>query len=156
MRLKAGDIFEVYLSNNKKQFFQFVFKNMNELGGEMIRAFDLEVNKEEIIDVKTIISHPIKFYTHTMVGFGVKQSYWNRVGNVPIETDFVEPTFRGTDDVYSAVKKSNRWYLKTAGKVTQIGELKEEYKTLPKVGITPCHAVIKQLETGWDGFMVPE
>ncbi|HEX8515801.1 MAG TPA: Imm26 family immunity protein [Bacteroidia bacterium] len=155
-KIKAGDIFEVPLSNGKKQYIQFIFKNLNELGGDLIRAYDFELEKNEEVNTKELISKPIKFYCHGMLLLGIKLAMWSKIGNEPIEPNFEEPTFRGADEVYSMTKKSYKWYLKKGADVKWIGELKEEYKKLPKAGVTPPIGVVRQLETGWDGFVTPE
>lgn len=155
-RIKPGDIFEVPLPNGKKQFVQFLFKNLNELGGDLIRAYDYEIDAQAHIDTKELIKKPIKFYNHGMLQLGEKLNFWKKIGNEPIEANFKEPVFRGTDEVYSMTKKSYKWYLKRGSEVKWIGELKEEFKKFPTVGVKPPHCIIKELETGWDGMVTPE
>jgi hypothetical protein len=55
-KIREGDIFEVPLSNGKKQYIQFVFKNLNQLGGDLIRAYDFELDTNVQVDIKEIIS----------------------------------------------------------------------------------------------------
>jgi|ERR1051326_5147081 hypothetical protein len=156
VKVSPGDIFEVPLQNGRKQFFQYVLKNLNQLGGNLIRAFDYECEVEKSVDTKELIKKPIKFYTHTMLLVGLKLGTWNKIGSEPIEKNFEMPTFRGTDDVYSMTKKSYKWYIEKGDKITWIGELKDEFKHLPTDGVNPPHLVVRQLETGNDGSKWPE
>ncbi len=158
--MAPGDILEVPLSNGNKGYFQFIGKDIDYMAGHLIRAFEhfKPLSENSIPNLKAIVESKIKFHSYTRVFEGIKDGLWTIVGNVPIEKNFEYPVFRQCDDVYSLVKKSYNWYIwkEDFSKAKKIGELSEEYKSLPVSGIYPPSAIVKWIETGWNGFMEPE
>lgn len=156
--ISSGDIFEVPLNNGKKGYFQFLYKDDYYMAGHVIRAFQYYIKQEQNIKVETLTNYSIKFIAHTRVFQGLIDGLWNKVGNIPIESDFEQPVFRQTNDTYAKVKKSNNWFIWqfTPDNRTNIGELTDEFKNLPVSGILPPFAIVKWLETGWHGFKEPE
>jgi hypothetical protein len=160
IKLVPGDVLEVLLANGVKGYFQFIGKDDDYMAGHLIRAFEYFKPLSEITspNVKEIVGSKIKFHSYTRVFEGIKDGLWTIIGNIPIEDNFEYPMFRQTSDVYSIVKKSYNWYIwkEDFNKAKKIGELTEEYKSLPVSSIYPPSAIVRWIETGWHGFMKPE
>jgi hypothetical protein len=157
IKVKPGDIFEVYLGV-QKACMQYVFQDLDYLGGHLIRTFNYHVPQAQQIQISAAINSGVQFYAYTRLTQGLDEAAWTRIGNVPIESDFDAPMFRQTPDVYSLVKKSSKWNIFKAGTSERIhiGELTEQLKGLPKAGVKPPSAIVQQIKTGWDGFLEPE
>lgn len=157
IKVKPGDVFEVYL-DDKKSCIQYVFQDLEYLGGHLIRAFNYEVPKNQGVNIENVIKSGIKFYSYTRLTQGIDENLWSKIGNIPIESNFEAPRFRQTPDVYSMVKKSFKWNIFKAGteERVHIGEVTDEYKDLPIAGVKPPTAIVQQIKTGWDGFLRPE
>lgn len=157
IKVKPGDIFEVYL-DAKKACIQYVFQDMEYLGGHLIRAFNYEGSRDQEIKLDDVIESGVKFYAYTRLTQGIEENLWSRIGNVPIESNFDAPMFRQTPDIYSMVKKSSKWNMFKAGTAERIhiGEVNNKYKDLPVAGVKPPSAIVQQIKTGSDGFLRPE
>ena len=153
----SGDIFEVKLKDGKK-YFQFVYKDEEYMAGHLIRVFNYTVEKDENPKPNEVIKQPILFYAYTRIIEGIKEGFWNKVGNISIEKDFDSPTFRQTNDTFSTTPKSKNWFIwknKFSNKKF-IGELTDEYKKLPFSSIFPPQAIVKWMETSNHEFLIPE
>jgi hypothetical protein len=157
IKVKGGDIFEVPMED-KKAYFQYVFQDIEFLGGHLLRVFDYEISKDKEAWIEDIVKAKVRFYAYTRLTQGIEENLWHKVGNFPIEQNFEPPLFRQTPDVYSVTKKSYRWNIFKAGtpERAQIGEVTDEYKDLPVAGVKPPSAIVQQIKTGWDGFLRPE
>jgi hypothetical protein len=157
VKVKSGDVFEVYL-DDKKACIQYVFQDMEYLGGHLIRALNYEVPSNQDINIENAIKSGVRFYAYTRLTQGIEEDLWSKIGNVSIETGFEAPMFRQTPDVYSMVKKSSKWNIFKAGTAERIhiGEVNDKHKDLPVAGVKPPSAIVQQIKTGWDGFMRPE
>lgn len=155
-RINTGDIFEVQLTD-KKVYFQFIYKDNEYMAGHLIRSFAYTISINEKPELKSIIQSNTIFYAYTRVIEGLKEGFWKKIGNIPIEDDFTPPIFRQTNDVYSITPKSNNWFIwqKEFSNKHFVGELNDEYKKLPVSAIYPPRAIVRWLETGDNGFKIP-
>ena|SRR5690242_20648045 len=154
--INTGDIFEVQLSD-KKRYFQFIYKDDEYMAGHLIRAFIYANGIHEKPELRELIQSNVDFYTYTRVIEGLKEGFWKRISNVPIENDFNPPAFRQTNDVYSITPKSVNWFIWKGKFSTKqlIGKLTDKYKELPVSAIYPPKAIVRWLETGNNGFKIP-
>lgn len=156
--ISGGDIFEVPLKNGFRMYFQFIYKDDSYLAGHLIRGFEYKAAKDDSFSLHDITRHGIKFYTHTRVFEGLKEGFWTKLGNVPIEADFDPPTFVTTADTIAYVKKSFEWYIWKGDftKAKKLGALPEKYKDFPISALFPPSDIVEWFENGWHGFRQPE
>lgn len=156
--IKPGDIMKVPLSNGENRYFQFLFKNIEQLGGHLIRVFFIKGTGQQDPTPEEIVSAPIDFYTHTRVIEGLKDGHWTKFSNLPIEKDLKLPRFRKTPDLGSGKSYSDQWYLYDVDLKNPefIGQLSREQRKLPVTGIFPSSFVKKWIETGTHGFKILE
>lgn len=146
--LKSGDIFQSNLGGDKKGYFQFLYKDENYLAGHLIRAFSF--NQKDYKTLDEIVNNPIAFYGFTRVFEGLKEGYWIRLGNIPIESTFEPPMFKATKDTRHYVQKSFDWYIWKGDfrNAKKIGEMTDEYRGLPFSSVVSPESIIEWLEAG--------
>lgn len=150
-RIKPGDIFEVILENGEKRFIQFIYRDLNNLGADLVRClyhFDIHaVKSKDILD--KMISQNFLYYYYTSARAGIKLNIFKLILNHRIETNFETPTFRLCGDVGPNVKKSYNWYIKKGSSTKKIGELTGEYKNLLICEIISPQSLLDLLENGF-------
>jgi len=146
--IKSGDIFQSNLSGNRKGYFQFLYKDDSYLAGHLIRAFSFTQKDYKALD--EIVDNPIAFYGFTRVFEGLKEGYWIRLGNIPIESTFEPPMFKTTIDTRYYVQKSYNWHIWKGdfAKALKIGEMTDEYRYLPDSVIVSPESIVEWLEAG--------
>lgn len=155
-KAKPGDIFKIPVES-EVYYLQYLMNDYSLFNSNVVRAFNYKSNVNEIIDLKELVQKEVKFIAHTMIKGGVKLCNWEKIGNIPIDETFEPPTFRATDDVFSEVKKSNKWFVWKAGEQERkIGKLNNEFKSLPYGTIYHPIDITEWLKTGSHGFMYPE
>jgi hypothetical protein len=156
LSISPGDIFSVPLNSGLYGFFQFIYKDNNYMGGHLIRGFRNFSDKKDAISIPSLIKPD--FYTYTRIFEGMKDHGWEKLNNLPIESAFNPPVFRQTNDSYGLVKKSNNWFIWQGDfdNKKRIGELTDNYKSLPVSMILPPSAIVEWIETGSHGFKIPE
>lgn len=155
-KLKQGDIFEIN-SNGKKYYFQYIINDKNCLNGNVIKCFNYCSVEKTPIDINMLKDLKTFFFMQTYISWGIKLKLWKSIGNIPLPSDFIMPFFKHTGDVYSEVKKSNKWYIWQPNGAKQfVGELKNEYKSFPYAGVMGPIALVKIIEAGHDYFLHPD
>jgi len=146
--LKSGDIFQSNLSGEKKGYFQFLYKDDSYLAGHLIRAFSFTQKDYKTLD--EIVNNPIAFYGFTRVFEGLKEGYWIRLGNIPIESTFEPPMFKTTIDTRYYVQKSYNWHIWKGdfANAIKIGEMTDEYRDLPDSVVVSPESILEWLEAG--------
>ena len=138
-KIKKGDIFQVKLNESEVGYFQYLLLDPCMLNSEVIRVFCYRGAANESVNIETILSSGVDFYSHVVIKFGLKMGLWNKVGNQALEKDFTPPLFRDTfghEDEYDGnriiYKKSNSWNIWRAGDAfdtrKKIGYLTKEYE----------------------------
>ena len=157
-KISSGDVFEVPLNNNRKGYFQFLFKDDFHLAGHLIRAFDLIVENTINPELIDIISSNVKFHSNTRVLQGLRDKLWNKIGNVELPADFEKPYLKYTTDNCMGIEVSENWTIVQAGTDFRkfIGKLDNVTRKLDDSGVFPPFAIVQWLETGWHGFKKPE
>lgn len=146
--IRSGDIFEADLNGGKKRYFQFLYKDDSFLAGHLIRAFSFK--KTAFSSLDEIVRSKIIFYGFTRVFEGLKEGYWIKIGNVPVEDTFEPPTFKITSDTNYYVQKSYDWYIWKGdfSSAIKIGELTDKYKDLPNSVVVSPKSIVEWLEAG--------
>ena len=157
MAIKLGDIFEVKLTDNKKQYFQFIGNDTSMLNSSVIRAFKGKHPRGTSFEAKQVIGDEIQFHAHVFIRSGIKMALWSKVGNAAVaDTDAL--LFRNSDDYGNPqIKISNNWYIwKINEPFVYVGELKEKYRNAEiGVVVTPSDIVIRMQIERYD-FVYPE
>lgn len=146
--LKSGDLFQSNLSGDKNGYFQFLYKDDSFMAGHLIRAFAF--TQKDFKSFKEIVNSPIAFYGFTRIFEGLKEGYWIRLGNIPIESNFEPPMFKITIDTRHYVQKSFNWYIWKGdfSKAKKIGEMEDKYRDLPNSVIVSPQSIVEWLEAG--------
>jgi hypothetical protein len=146
-KLKVGSIFEIPLSDGRRTFGQYVFRDKN--NGPLIQVFDYfdssNVDAEQIARSKPLFP-PIV----TGLFAAIRTGMWNIVGFVPV-TNFVYPRFIST--LWGRDGKASKWFLWNGDEWIDLGdELLEEYKNLEFLIVYSPIDVVKRIETGVNGY----
>lgn len=147
---KPGDIFELMV-NGEKRYVQFIYKDKSYLGGDLVRAFEIR----NAPSVEAVVASPVLFYKHTFLAISQKFG-WKRIGNHPIESDFIVPLFRVTTDTMAYVKKSHKWKLIQGDKEKFLGELPNQFRSLPFASVVSPVIIAQMITSGGDDSGYPE
>lgn len=159
IRINKGDIFKADLGNGKAKYLQYVMLDPAEMNSEVIRVFSYTGKPNEEPNLKEVVTSEIEFYAHVVVKWGVEMELWEKVGNVPIEKDFVPPFFRSVP-IYNKYLingevqfcETDDWVAWQAGQDFDdrkpIGKLTETTRKYFKGGVIPPIKIIERMKTG--------
>ena len=77
---KVGDVFCVEIDNEYKCFFQYIEKDILQLGSSVIRAFKTRYPMDYKPVIEDIVKDEILFYAHTILRVGIEYGAWYKVG----------------------------------------------------------------------------
>lgn len=147
-RIKVGDIFEIPLSNDRRAYGQYMFKDQKM--GPLIQIFDLiteeEIGLDQLKDVQPLFPPVI-----TGLFVAVRTGLWKIIGHIPI-AKFVYPKFISTlyNEKTGAI---GIWYLWDGERSVRLGhELLDEYKHLEFLVVWDPHDIAYRIETGKDPY----
>jgi hypothetical protein len=147
-RVRVGDVFEIPLSDGRKAFGHYVFRDEKE--GPLIQVFDLitegEVQPEKVLE-RLKQAKPLFPPVITGVFAAVRTGLWRVIGRMPVQ-GFVYPKFISTfwDD---KTGKARVWFLYDGEKDVSLGlKLPEEYKQLEFLVVWSPYDVVYRIETG--------
>lgn len=135
VRVRQGDVFCVKLDEKNKGYFQFLFRDSSQLGGNVIRVFYKHYPNDYEPTIDEIISDEVAFFTHTFVQGGIYFDVFTKIGNVKVLNENKLPgvifCYQSTpyefDNNYPKEMWSKKmWY------VYQANETLVLYETLPK------------------------
>lgn len=135
VRVRQGDVFCVKLDEKTKGYFQFLFRDSSQLGGNVIRVFYKHYPNDYDPTIDEIISDDVAFFTHTFVQGGIYFDVFTKIGNVKVLNENKLPgvifCYQSTpyefDNNYPKEMWSKKmWY------VYQANETLVLYETLPK------------------------
>ncbi|MBE7529110.1 MAG: immunity 26/phosphotriesterase HocA family protein [Ardenticatenaceae bacterium] len=141
-RIQLGDVLEIPLSDGRKAYGQYVFKDKM---GPLVQVFDLitkdNIELEQIKNAKLLF--PPVF---TGLFAAVRGGVWKVIGRIPIE----EFKYPGFISVY--VGPSNQvgtWYLWDGKQSIPIGhKLPKEFKQLEQMIVWDPNNLAHRIETG--------
>ncbi len=152
-----GDIFVVYLENNRKKYFQYLTNDLIQLNSEVIKVFKKDFHKDETPDLIELVNKSeIDFYAHCILKFGVKLNFWKMVGNC--ETNMKqEILFRSSsDDGNLQVKVSNNWWVwKINEEQKYVGVLNGENRKAEIGSVIPPDSIVHKMQYGEYDFVYP-
>jgi len=141
--VRIGDVFEIPLSDGRRAYGQYVFKDKM---GPLIQIFDLiSENRIDIDSIKR--AQPLFPPVITGLRAAIRTRMWTIIGRFAVE-GFKYPGFIGA--LYDEkTGEARMWYFWNGEKDIQIGEkLPEEYKSLEYLVVWSPYDVIGRIETG--------
>jgi len=146
-RTRVGDVLEIPLSNGRKAYGQYVYKD--ETMGPLVQVFDLitsdDLDPEQILELLKK-AHPLFPPVLTGLFAAIRTGLWKAIGHMPIK-EFVYPGFVSV--YHEQYQTRGPWSLWDGKKRVNLGpRLPEQYKSLEfLVGWDP-HDVAHRIETG--------
>jgi hypothetical protein len=144
-KVKVGDIFEIYLKDEKKAFGHYVFDDS--LYGPLIQVYYLIVHKKEKIDPARLLNTSLLFPpVFTSPSVGVKMDMWRVIANIPLKK-FIFPRFVST--LFSdKTGKAGIWFLWNGKKDIRIGwKLPKKYKKYEFLILWPPKDIVDRIQT---------
>ena len=153
--IKIGDIFSVKVDDEHVKYFQFIITDKTQLSSDVIRAFKDLYPAGSSVDLMTIISGEVDFYTHAFIRVGCKMGYWEKVGH-HLEvgrTDHI--LFRNSGDYGNpTIKISNDWWVWNINhEQKRVGKLLGD-NTKAEIGVVmDPESIVHKMKFGFfDGF----
>ena len=163
---KVGDVFCVEIDNEYKCFFQYIEKDILQLGSSVIRAFKTRYPMDYKPVIEDIVKDEILFYAHTILRVGIEDGAWYKVGkSKELGLDGLSKVLWGTVHDYKAtrvppeegyfkltkVNPIENWAIwKIYGERIAIGVLPTEYyEIIEEGGVVPYDEVVTRFRIGY-------
>ena len=119
-------------------YFQYVTDDLTQLNSAVIRVFATKHPKDEPVNFEQIAQGQVLFYAHTVIKWGIKLGWWEKVANCKIH-GHVNPLFRSSgDDGNPKINVSHNWWVwhineeqRQVGKLTGENRLAEVESAIP-------------------------
>jgi hypothetical protein len=158
-RLHIGDVFEVFLSEKRKGYFQYITTDHPpmELGGYVIRAFQKKYDIKEEPSLEEVVRGPIDFIAHVPITVGIKFGLWKRVGQVKDVGDVENIQFKVPNDLeYTPETISDNWRVWKINQLTvNVGKLVGENRHAHAGSIFSPSTIVERMDKGKDAFSEP-
>lgn len=156
-RFAIGDIFEVQLDSPTIGFFQYVACDASQLNSDVIRVFKRKHCAGDAFDLSHVVNGGVDFHAHVLLGIGVKQKIWRKVGS-GYSTGTVDVLFRDSNDYGKSKSTTSKdWYVwKINGPFVQVGELPETYRNAEVGVVVPPDSLAYRMKNGAYDFFYPE
>lgn len=144
-RIRIGDVFEIPLSDGRKAFGQYVFRDKM---GPIIRIFDRILDKDEKLALASLDSNLLRFPpVITGLFAAIRSGLWKRVGKLPTDT-FQYPNFVSRiKDTGSGLESP--WFLWKGKDFIALGHhLPSEYRTLERLVVWEPTNLVRRIEIG--------
>ena len=145
--VKPGDIFCIELDTDKKCYFQYLTKDIEQLNSDVIRVFKTIYPKNIEPTYEEIVSDEISFHVHTFVNFWAKKGYWNKVGKAVIEKGACNIYFK----TYEEDDKKTEWRIWKVNKYDRFCKwiTKRLYEKAEWGEVVPAKNVIQKITNGF-------
>jgi len=150
-RIRFGDIFEIPLSDGRKAYGQYLFRD--ERMGPLIRVFDLfigeEVRSDQLLDR---LRNARSLFPPVITGLpaAISTGFWKVIVHMPVG-EFTYPGFISA--MHEGYEQRGPWHLWNGEKYTQLGRsLPEEYKQLEFLVVWDPHDIPHRIETGQNPY----
>ena len=80
--VRVGNIFCIEIDESYKVYFQFIVRDYEILGSEVIRVFRKRWPMDSNPTTKEIISDDVGFYTHVFIHAGLYENVWYKIGTI--------------------------------------------------------------------------
>ena len=155
-KLSIGDIFEVQLEANMKQYLQIIARDTSQLNSEVIRSFKKKYPKEDNPPINEIVKGVVDFYAHCYIKWGLKQALWKKIGHSdevgPLNIYFKDSNDYGDPNI---LVSDDWWIWRINEDHMRIGKLTEKYKNAEIGVVVPANSIIHRMKTGFYDFKYP-
>jgi hypothetical protein len=152
---KIGDIFSVPIDSRHKKYIQYIISDITQLNSDVIRAFKKIYKISEYPELTDIVKDEVDFYAHCVTKAGIKDNYWEKVGNIEDvgNTDDIYFKCEGIYDRYA--NRRDGWRVwKINEDMISIKELKGKYIKAEFGGVFPCINILVRLQIGkYSGYL---
>lgn len=156
-KLVVGDVFEVRMDALTKRLFQYVATDASQLNSHVVRVYKKPYGLNELPDLRAVINGGVDFHAHVLLGIGIKQKLWQKVGHEqPLGA--VDVLFRDTNDYGNPeIKVSRNWYVWTVNApFEKVGEFRPKYEAAEVGVVVPPDSLIYRMRNGKYDFVYPE
>lgn len=155
--IKIGDIFCVKIDDNYKMYFQYVADDLTQLNSAVIRVFKDKYSQNENLDFDKVVQGDISFYAHTVLKWGIKLGFWEKVGNCTVYGG-ITVLFRSSgDDGNLQIKISENWWVWHVNEEQEhVGKLTGENRFAEIGSVIPADSIVHRMKTGKYDFVYPK
>jgi hypothetical protein len=152
-----GDVFEARVDSSAKRFFQYVGRDATQLDSHVVRVFRTVYDASESPSLRLVVADDIDFHAHVLLGLGIKQQAWIKVGHEASPRD-VDVLFRDTNDFGNpAVAVSGDWFVWRVNKPAErVGKLGQRYREAEIGVVVPPDSLIHRMRSGRYDFAYPD
>ncbi len=138
------------------RFFQYVADDATQLNSHVVRVFREMYDLNEPIGACSITDGEIDFHAHVLIGVGLKQHLWRKIGHAQ-SPDNLDVLFRDTNDYGNPeIKVSRNWYVwKINRPFHKVGALEAQYKEAEIGVVVPPDSLIYRMRNGKYDFVYP-
>lgn len=151
--VKLGDVFEIPLTDGRKAYGQYVYR---ESGGPIMRIFDyftLPGEKPDLqeIDTKKLIFPPV----YAGIMGAVRANAWKVIGELPFDDYKFEGFLNFIPEI--GTNKIKLWALWDGETSHDLGSsLPKKYVKFETTAVYPADLIVERIETGFNMFDYPK
>jgi hypothetical protein len=151
-RLSLGDIFEIPLSNGRRAFGQYVFKDRM---GPVVLIFDVIAQPDEGIELESLDPSKMLFPpVFTGLQAAIRSGLWKVIGHRAVG-QLLYPGFVSAHYNHKTGRYGT-WYLWDGEEYRPLGQdLPQEYRTLERLIIWDPMDIIERIESGDNPYEYP-
>lgn len=151
---KKGDIFEAEYREGEVKYLQYIANDMSQLNSDVIRVFKRIYKKGRTPGLDEIVEGEVEFYAHSVVKWGVKLGFWEKVGNHP-EVGNLDILFRCSNDS-PKVEISRDWSVWRLNEEPWTEEtLSPKSRMADEGSVNPPNSILHKIQTGEYDFVHP-
>jgi hypothetical protein len=144
---KIGDIFSAPINSNHKKYIQYIISDFSQLNSDVIRAFKRVYDIDENPGLSEIVKDDIDFYAHCVTKAGIKDNYWEKIGNIQ-DVGCTSDIYFKCEGIYDRyANRRDGWRVwKINEDVISVQELEGKYKKAEFGGVFPCIDILVRLQ----------
>jgi len=148
-KLEIGDVFEVPVNGKFKNYFQFIAIDESQLRSDVIKVFAKNHSLNERPKVADIVRGAVGFYAHCVIKVGIRENYWQKIGNDP-DVGQNDVIFRASKDFgRSDIAVSDRWEVWSLGQNrSYVGNLSGRLLLAEPGEVFPPYEVVHRIVHG--------
>ncbi|MEO7101164.1 MAG: hypothetical protein ABI162_17560 [Luteolibacter sp.] len=155
---KVGDVFEVDVEGNCKQYLQHIANDVTQMSSNVIRVFKSKYPPNSDFDIEAVVNDEVEFYAHCITKWGVRDGVWRKTGSSEnIGSGHVSVFFRDSGDVGNIqIKISQKWWVWKINEEQRFVGALEGVLRESEIGIVlqPRH-IVDRMTTGTYHFVYP-
>jgi hypothetical protein len=124
-KIRIGDIFEIYLTNDKKQFFQYVADDQYLGICDVVKVIDYVYDKDVAFQSSMLQAEP-HFYRMTALRYGMKDGIFIKLLGQNYAVDISDVLFKQKVDNFVIIKNAKVEGYKTVYRIRKLGQTIDE------------------------------